>query len=63
MIRNVAIMMVSVEIIQNEVAAKPEPFPPEWVRHPIIEIRVFPWGRVISNDWRLIAIVVVLDCR
>jgi hypothetical protein len=63
MIGNVVAMMVPVKIVQDEEASEPESSPPEWIWYPVIEIGVFPGGRIISHDGRLVVVVVAFDSR
>jgi hypothetical protein len=53
--------MEPVEIAQDKEAAKPPSSPPKRPGDPIIEIAIFPGGRIITYDGRSVIIVVLLD--
>jgi len=61
MIGNVVVVVAPVEIGQDEEASEPVSVPPELVRDPVIQISVFPGGRIISHDRRLISVIVIVD--
>ena len=63
MISNGAVVMVSVKINQDEETSKPVSSPPETPGDPIIEIAIFPGGRIITYDGRSVISVVLLDFR
>jgi len=61
MISNLVVVKAPVEIDQDEEASEPVSVPPELVRDPVIEIGVFPWGRIICHDGRLVSVIVIVN--
>lgn len=58
---SMAVMMESMEVVENIKPREIEPRAPEWTGNPGIQIGIIGWRKIVGDDWRSFRRVVIVD--